>query len=348
MRRRDGRRRVNGGRSAVRLGRRQRRMRAHLLAIELFVRGRGRRRGVGRRVFRVHPTWRGCGARRLPSRRRRQRRLIRRWPRRRTPLRGRSSVRRRPGRGRAISRGRPDRLTERIQALRRAGLIARRIVGAEARRRRERSGGRTPSWRGGCGLRRRCGGRSGRRLIRRGRRLVGLQRRCAPRRRCTGSARSRWRREGRRLRGRAPLWRGRRRWRRGRRRTRWTVGWRRARRRRRRRRRTWRRGQGGTARQTKLACRLVVCATPRADDHESDSRELRAPITAGVEAPPTNQEARACARAAYPVSREKARNRSGFGVTQAGLTPGPASARRPAQRSFSSATRAALPLRLRR
>jgi hypothetical protein len=270
-------------------------------AFELFVRGRRSRGGVGRRVFGVLSAGRGGSGRRSLRRRRTprlrrrgRRRLLRR---RRTPS-GRRAVRgrRRLWRRSAVRalrrsavralrrsavralRRRTDRGTERVEAFSGASLIARWLRRSERRRRRTPGSGRRSG--------------SGRRLLvtaplRRGcglRRVVRLSWRRAPL--------LSWRLLGRRGGGRGRVVRLGRSW--------------------------WARrcsaprcccSQRRAAGQTKLAGGLIGCATPRADDHESDSRESAAP-QGGARGPAANEDAGACAGAAYPVSGQKARNRS--------------------------------------
>jgi hypothetical protein len=238
-----------------------------LLAIELFIRGRWCRRGVGRRVLRMRPASRRCSLRsgRLPHLRWSERRRLR--LRRRSPTRGglRWCAVRRTLPRRAIARRRTDGCAERIQPFRRARLVAWRLTRRKWRGRLRRR--RTPGcgWRGGPGRRRG-------RLVPSPLRWVGL-RRC---RRVLRCSRCCWRRV---LRRGAPLRGG------TTRRHRRDRGWRILRRcgrwRWRRRARCCCRGQRGAAREAKLAGGLVGGATPRADDHESDSRELRAPVTLG-------------------------------------------------------------------
>lgn len=100
-----------------------------------------------------------------------------------------------------------------------------------------------------------------------------------------------------------------------------------------------RRGQGRAAGKTELAGGLVSRATPRADDHESDSRELRTPPNRGGPA-----------RAQHTRFRSKRREIARSSVSPNGRVFGSGARGRPtaAQRSFSSWTRAALPLSSRR
>jgi hypothetical protein len=225
-----------------------------LLALELFVRRWRRCRCVRGRILGVRTRGRGLRRRRPPSGGRRWWRV-----RRRTPRGGGSTVRRGPRRRRAVARGRPCGSAVGIEPFGRATLVALRIGRRERRgclglpplRRRS---GRRP-WRRGLILRRLTPLRW--RLLRLGRRRVLLLRWwCSP---LSGRRCRRW-------------WR----YRRGR------VVRRRTLRAGRRRPRAWRcRSQGRAARKAKLAGGLVSGATPRADDHESDSRKLRTPPNRG-------------------------------------------------------------------
>gem|GEM_PF-4929539 len=206
--------------------------------------GRGWRRGLRR--WRRLPGRGSCGRWLLDGWRAPTRWRLR-WRTVRPALRRRSSV----------ADGRPDGGTERIQAFGRALLVARRISGRKGGRRWRRAprSGRCAGGSRSCRRRLITTPLRGRRLLRRRRVLRRLCRWCAP---LSGT----WR------------------WRTG-----WSRHWSRRRIMWRRTLRTWcRRPRAGrgccqrrAARQAKLAGGLVGCATPRADDHESDSRELRAP-----------------------------------------------------------------------
>jgi hypothetical protein len=195
--------------------------------------------------------------------------------------RGRRGIGRRPV-GPDRSRARTDRRSERIQPFRRACLIARRLG-------RERLRWGAP--------------RSGRRR-RLGRGLAILRRRRAPllaswglwcRRRCVMRLRRR----------RPPLLRRlcRRRSRGGRR----VVGGRTLRARCRRPRARCSGRQGRAARQAELAGGLIRGATPRADDHESDSQGLRSPI-GGLGQRPRNRGAWLRARSIPGFARKGAKS----------------------------------------
>ena len=119
--------------------------------------------------------------------------------------------------------------------------------------------------------------------------------------------------------------------------------------------------QRRAARKAKLAGGLVGCATPRADDHESDSRELRAPVTLGPGPRQQNQGGGCLRGRSIPGFARKGakslgvRGRLGLAPLGRSARLGPcaqawrlSTAAGSAQRSFSSATRAALPLRSRR
>jgi hypothetical protein len=256
-------------------GRSSLRRRGAVGSLELFTGGRRRGRGVCRRILGVRT--RRWGRRRGLRRRWRAPLLRRRLFGRRTPLRGRT-IRTAAGRWCAVTLRRTHGSAEGVQAFGRARLVARRLRRGEGWLLVLR---RAPGWR--CSW-------SGR----------GLLRVAAPllwwwllRRRRIVRLRLRWRRAPLRSRGR--LWR--RRW--SRRRV--VRGWgghglRRG--------RAWTRRHGcqrSAAGETKLAGGLVASAAPRADDHEPYSRNLRHPGASGTSA-----------RAAYPVSPEKARNRSGL------------------------------------
>lgn len=320
-----------------------------MLAIELFVRGRRCGGRVGRRIFDRGGRWRrrrSLSRRwRLPHLRGSQRRLIRL---RRTPtgwsLR-RRAVRATLSRRSAVTLRRTDGGAERIQALGRTGLVARRLCGSEAGLSRWRAPSNRRSGRRRCGscCRRRlvtaATPLSGRSLLRRRRVLRSLRRWRTPlARRGSDGRRCDWSRRvmrGRALRARCRRPRARR-----------------------------RRRQGRATRQAKLAGGLVGCATPRADDHESDSRELRAPSIPGPGPRQQNQGGGSLRGRSIPGFARKGAKSLGVHAIAGGRAFGgagapPRSAKavsiegrgwaRPwTQRSFSSATRAALPLRSRR
>jgi hypothetical protein len=223
----------------------------------------------------------------LPGGRRRERWLLGR----RTPRRRRSAVRIGTRRCGAIALRRTHGRADRFEALGRPRLISRRLRGREGGRRgRRRPGGR-----------RRLRRSTGRRLIRLRRplRRPGRNRR----RRCV--VLRRWR---------APL-----RWRRRRgsgRRRRRSVVWRRGL-------GTWRWARGGlsggqrrAAGKTKLAGRLVVSATPRADDHEYGLPRAARPIKARGLRPANKQQRREAPRSIPGFTRKGAKSlgvRSAFG-----------------------------------